>query len=135
MALFDWKESYSVNIKEIDAQHLKLVELINELYRALLSNNPDDFLGEILDRLVEYAAEHFQTEEDYMRIHGYPEFEPHKKEHEAFVEKIILYHRQYKTGELVLSVAIVNFLKDWLKNHIVGSDKKYTDFLNQKGIS
>ena len=134
MALFEWQDQYSVGIKEMDAQHLKLVELINELYRLLLSNNPDAFVGEILNRLVEYAGVHFQSEEDLLQKYRYPEIEAHKKEHEAFVEKIITYHKQHKKGTLTLSVAIVNFLKDWLKNHINYSDKKYSAFLSDKGV-
>ncbi len=26
------------------------------------------------------------------------------------------------------------FLKDWLQDHIMGSDKKYAPFLNGKGV-
>ncbi|MCP5054844.1 MAG: hemerythrin family protein [bacterium] len=135
MALFDWQDSYSVNINQMDAQHLRLVEMINELYRVLLSNNPDEFLGDILHRLVEYAGVHFRDEEELMTKYDYPEFDSHSKEHQAFVEKIIGYHKEFKAGTLTLSVEIVNFLKDWLKNHIVAVDQKYSSFLNEKGIS
>lgn len=135
MALFDWQDKFSVNIKEMDHQHLRLVEMINELYRALLSNNPDEFLGEMLHRLVEYAAVHFQKEEELLEKYRFPELDSHKKEHEAFVEKIIDYHKQFKAGTLTLSVEIVNFLKSWLKDHIIGIDKKYGPFLNEKGVS
>jgi hemerythrin len=135
MALFEWQDKYSVGVKEMDSQHLKLVELINQLYRVLLSNNPDEFLGEILLRLVEYAGIHFHSEEELLQEYGYPELEAHKKEHEAYVEKIISYHKQYKKGTLTLSAGVVNFLKDWLKNHITYTDKKYSAFLNEKGVS
>ena len=119
----------------MDQQHLRLVEMINELYRILLSNNPDEFLGITLHRLVEYAGIHFEKEETLLEKYRFPEIESHKKEHEAFVKKIITYHKQYKAGTLKLSVEIVNFLKDWLTDHIIGKDKKYGHFLNEKGVS
>ena len=135
MALFDWQDSFSVNVKEMDRQHHRLVEMINELYRALLSNDPNEFLGKALHQLVEYAGVHFQKEEELLEKYHFPELDSHKKEHEAFVEKIIDYHKKYKTGSLTLSVEMVNFLKSWLKDHIIGNDKRYGPFLNEKGVS
>jgi hemerythrin len=35
MALFDWKETYSVGVKEIDNQHKMLVGTLNELFEAM----------------------------------------------------------------------------------------------------
>lgn len=29
---------------------------------------------------------------------------------------------------------LMTFLKDWLNNHILGTDKKYVAFLNSKGV-
>ncbi len=135
MALFEWNDSYSVNVKKIDLEHLKLVEMINDLYRALLSSEPPDILDNILNRMVEYAAVHFENEEALMERHGYPLLGVHKKEHETFVEKLIEYLKKRKNGELTLSVAIPRFLKEWLIGHIAGSDKECARFLNQAGVN
>lgn len=134
MALFDWKDEYAVNIKAMDLQHMSLVEMINDLYRGLLSNEPEKFLGDHLDRLVEYAGVHFRDEEALMTQNNYPELGSHKQDHEAFVAQVIDYNKQSKAGTLKLSVKMVNFLKDWLKAHIMGKDKRYGAYLNEKGI-
>ena len=34
-----------------------------------------------------------------------------------------------------MTVEVMNFLKDWLSNHIQTSDKKYGPFLNSKGVA
>ncbi|NJM14282.1 MAG: hypothetical protein HC896_01855 [Bacteroidales bacterium] len=36
MSLITWNEKYSVGIKEIDNQHVNLVNIINELHDAML---------------------------------------------------------------------------------------------------
>jgi len=35
----------------------------------------------------------------------------------------------------VVNVDLLNFLKSWLQNHILGTDKKYAPFLNGKGVA
>jgi len=33
-----------------------------------------------------------------------------------------------------MSVEVMEFLKDWLEKHILGTDRKYGPFLNDKGV-
>jgi len=134
MALFDWKESYSVNIKEIDNQHKMLVSTLNELYEAMRTRQAKEIIDGILKSMSDYAGFHFSTEEALLKKHFYPEFTQHKKEHEAFVKKVSDFIEKHKAGSLMLSMEVMNFLKDWLKSHIMGVDKKYSPFLNQKGV-
>lgn len=134
MALFDWNDRYSINIKSMDEQHIKIVEMINDLYRALLSSKPRDVLGETLDRMIDYAVEHFQDEEELMKSHEYPWLNSHRAEHEAFVEKVLDYRKQFDAGALTLSTEITKFLKDWLVSHIMGDDRKYGLHMNKRGV-
>ncbi len=135
MALFDWKESYSVNIKDVDNQHKILIRSLNELYEAMLTRKAKNVIDGILKSLSDYADFHFAFEENLMQKYKFPGFSQHKKEHEAFVTKVSEFIQKHKDGHLMLSMEVMNFLKDWLKNHIQGVDKKYSPFLNGKGVA
>ena len=58
----------------------------------------------------------------------------HKAKHSAFVEKVYDFKEEYEAGKLSLTLDVMNFLKDWLKGHIQGEDKKYGPFFNEKGL-
>ncbi len=134
MGIIKWEDKMSVKVKEIDEQHKKLVNMINELHEAMLERKSKEALGKIIDGLIEYTDIHFKTEEKYFDKFGYPEADAHKKEHRDFVKKVVDFKKGYDEGKLLLSLDVMNFLKDWLVNHIMGSDQKYSDFFNQHGL-
>ncbi len=134
MAFFDWKEEYSVNIREIDIQHQKLVEMLNSLYEALKKGEGIDALGATLSDLISYTKTHFATEESLMKAHGYPDYVTHKDKHERMTGKVLDYAKKYEAGEIRSPIEISTFLKDWLKKHIMQTDMRYSDFLNGKGV-
>ena len=134
MALVIWKELYSVNITEIDNQHKKLIELINNLHAAIITGKGKEVLSQILSDLVDYTLTHFATEEKYFDQFDYPESEIHKKQHIDIVEQVAALTKKYELGEKVLTIDVMNFLRDWLQNHIIDSDKKFGPYLNNKGV-
>lgn len=134
MSLFDWKDEYSVGIAELDGQHKKLVDALNRLFSAMRDGGARDVSGSILSELVQYAKTHFTYEEDLMTLYNYPGFADQKKAHEVFIQKIGKFLEKYRQGKFMLSLEIMNFMKEWLREHIVGSDKQYTDFFRQKGV-
>ena len=134
MALIKWKDQYSVGITKIDNEHMKLVDLINKLHESMRDQKTNEVLGSIISELVDYTKFHFSTEENYFAMYNYPETESHKKAHRAFVNKISDFEKGFKTGKLMLSMEIINFLKEWLVKHIQVTDKSYSDFLIAKGL-
>ncbi len=94
-----------------------------------------DVLGKTLSDLVDYTAYHFTQEEELFKTYAYPDYLPHKKEHDALKSQAVDLREQFTRGELFLSNKTVLFLKNWLNGHILGSDKKYGPFLNAKGVS
>ena len=134
MALINWYDSFRVNVKEIDQQHQKLVSMINELNDAMMQGKGKDVMGKIVNGLFSYTATHFKTEEKYFDQFRYPETDSHKKEHIAFVQKVSGFKDGYEKGKLGLSIEVMNFLSDWLKNHIKATDMKYSQFFNEKGL-
>lgn len=134
MALIEWNDDYSVNVKEIDQQHQKLIGMINDLHDAMSEGKGKTVLSDILNRMIQYTKEHFSTEENYFAKWNYPESGQHKNEHEKFVAKVTDFKEGVDSGRLFITVEVLQFLSDWLKNHINKTDKQYSDFFNEHGL-
>jgi len=89
----------------------------------------------VIDELIDYCYYHFSTEEEYMLEYAYPGYDKHKKNHGRFVNRIQTFHRDFEEGKAVLSMEIMHFLRNWWKEHILGTDKKLAPFLNEKGLT
>ena len=134
MKLIEWSSDLSVNVEKIDSQHLNLVNMINDLNEAMLNKTGPAEVEKIIQSLIEYTEYHFKTEEDLFEEYSYAESGTHIKEHKAFVEKVLGFQKDLKESKMGLSVFVMDFLSSWLKNHIKGTDKKYTEFFNSKGL-
>jgi hemerythrin len=125
MALFTWSSEYNLNIPQIDAQHQGLVRLINSLHDAMGRGEGRVALAKILADLVNYTVVHFRDEEKYMQSIGYPGLAAHHTQHQAFVAKVSAFQADFEAGKLTLTLQVMNFLKDWLRVHILDSDQKF----------
>lgn len=134
MELITWSDKYSVNIGSIDKQHKKLVDIINRLHKAMLDKKTKDEMGIILNELIDYTVEHFGYEEELFTKYSYPGTLLHKKEHKDLVGKVSDFKNEFTAGKGAVSMKLLSFLKDWLINHINGTDQKYSDFLIEKGV-
>ncbi len=134
MAFIEWDDNLSVYIVEIDRQHKKLIAMINELHDAMRHRQSKLVLSQIIEGLIGYAGTHFRTEERYFERYGYPEEIPHKQEHAAFTLKVAEFKHNYDAGKFGLSMDLLDFLSDWLQNHIKVVDRKYALFFNEKGL-
>lgn len=128
MAFFDWDEKYRIGVESIDAQHQYLFELIGNFYEAVRSKELDRAMTETLQGLVEYAHYHFATEEEYMVEHDYPFYKQHRAQHHDFVQKVTDFVTRYQDGKLLIPLELANFLKNWLSEHILGSDKRIGEY-------
>lgn len=135
MAFFNWDKKYSVNINDLDNQHKGLIAMVNELYEAMQARKGKDALEKILCALINYTKFHFSLEEKLMKEHQYPELENHKKEHDSLTATVLQLKEQYEKGDITITIKAGNFLKDWLQKHIIGTDKKYSSYLNARGVA
>jgi hemerythrin-like metal-binding protein len=132
--LFAWSDTYSVQIGIIDMQHKNLVNLVNELHQAMGVGQGKEQAGKILSNLIRYTQVHFKTEENLMESHKYPEYTSHKSEHDRLTKTVLDFQDKFQRNQVGLTVELMDFLKLWLTRHILGSDQKYTPFLNAKGV-
>lgn len=133
--LITWSDRYSVGISRIDAQHQRLVDLINDLHAATLAGEGNSALDKILDGLAGYVVSHFATEEALMKKFAYPGYDQHKAEHERLAAQVKLLLEKSRTDRTALSPEVMMFLQRWLIGHIANVDKKYSAHLNAAGVT
>jgi hemerythrin len=128
MALFNWSAQYETGIFIVDTQHKKLVDAINILHDAMKDGKGKEKAETTLDFLVDYTVQHFSAEEGLMKQKNYPDFVNHKAIHDKLVSEVKEMRTKYFAGK-ILTMQLSSFLSEWLKNHILGTDKKYVPFL------
>ncbi|HUO29699.1 MAG TPA: bacteriohemerythrin [Bryobacteraceae bacterium] len=129
-----WKDTWLVGIREVDAQHKRLVSLLNDLHEGMRQGHGREALGAVLGSLVSYTKAHFAAEERLMQQYGYGELGSHKQEHERLTATVLKYQAEFERSNVALSVEVLQFLRGWLQNHILGTDKRYAPFLQSKGV-
>ena len=123
----EWKYEHSIGIEEIDNQHRKLIDIILTIERAI-----DRQLGwrDIVYGLVDlkvFARSHFEIEEALMRIYGYKDAAKHAEEHQYFFTRLA--EIECKSIDKLAESELLKFLRDWLKNHILGEDRGYANHI------
>jgi hemerythrin-like metal-binding protein len=134
MALMTWNKSYSVSVPTIDSQHKILFDIINELHTAMMNGQARSLTGSILHRLADYTQTHFAAEEAKMAAAKYPGLAEHKVKHRDLVKQVEEYVLRYDKGEITLNLELLNFLRDWLTNHIQKVDMEYSSCMLQNGV-
>jgi hemerythrin len=129
MPLIQWTDRLSVGVKKFDEQHKQLVAMINELQDAMLAAKGKGAASKILLKLTDYVAVHFREEERAMDDAGYPAVAEHKLEHRKLAAEVQQYVKRAQAKDLMVTVGLMNFLRDWLINHIQKTDMQYSGVL------
>lgn len=139
MQKYVWTEKYSVGVAEIDEQHQHFFAIANEIIDIVeASEIPVSELLFKLTNLCNYAVYHLLTEENIFKRYNYPEAEIHIDAHNNYREKMRKFMAEAETkgaDTKVLGLQIAQFAGDWLSQHILVMDQKYTSFMHEKGIS
>ena len=132
MPLLEWNASLSVEVAAMDAEHRQLIALVNELNDAMKAGKAKDELDRVFDELARYTRNHFASEEHWMAQAGYPHLDKQKAEHAELLNQVVAFKQAYDAGEAMISVKLMGFLRDWVRNHIQKSDKDYGVWAKQK---
>lgn len=128
-----WDDKLSVGIDAIDEDHKKLIGLINTLQTAVMYPSGENYERQALKEVVDYTIYHFKREEELMEKYGYPDYEAHKKTHQAMIEKVNDFMDLYERNSEGAICDLTRYLKTWLIKHIAGTDQQYSSFLKEKG--
>jgi len=131
--MYKMKPEYFTGIHSIDQEHARLFELVQETHDLLDDDillDKTERLTDLLSELIDYTRTHFSHEEAYMESIHYPHLEAHAAQHRQFESSLLKvdldsladdYSSQNETVENLL-----NFLVNWLINHILKVDMLYT---------
>ena len=121
------KEEYKIGVELIDEQHKKLFELADKAYLLLkddFSLDKYDKIVHILEELKDYTIFHFKSEEEYMESINYKRLFTQKIEHEKFIKVLEdINYRDIDEKQDESLVKMLNFLNEWLTEHILRNDK------------
>ncbi len=135
MALVAWNDSLSIGVAEIDAQHKRLLGLVNEAADAVAAGSGHDIAGAALRSLCDYAVEHFASEEALMDPDTYPEYDTHMAQHMDGTTKALDFLQAFSAGEEVNMEQFVAFLADWVHVHIMEVDQTLGRHLKARGVA
>jgi hemerythrin-like metal-binding protein len=133
MALMTWGSMLQLGYADIDAQHERLVELVNQLDDAMRAGHGRDVVGGVLNELIRYTVYHFAFEEKLMDQYGVGSAAVHKAEHKKLVADVGAFKSKFDSGSAVVTTELMTFLRNWLSGHILKTDKTLARELSAKG--
>jgi len=132
--MIKWGDKYSVDISMIDEEHKKLIGILNKAVFAKEHNDNPEEIKEVLGEMVEYSHKHFSTEEACMIKFNFPEYQSHRNEHLDFTDKTIASNNKLVRGYYQIANELLEYLKQWLANHIQVTDRQYIDCFKKNGL-
>jgi hemerythrin len=130
-----WTDNLSVGVKYFDEDHKQLIRFINELHAAIQDVDAEGKIAEeeiefALHRLENYFQYHCIQEEVFMDKIAYPEIDEHRECHKNFLRQVESMSESFRGSRNPQHAAeLMQFIYDWLTNHINVVDRKYGDYL------
>lgn len=140
----EWVDDLQFGDYSLDNHTKEFLRLANRFIDANNIGNGEDYIDTTLNALTEYSHKHFPSQEDLMNNIHYPSIDEHIAEHRSFnlsVAKLLKRRLLLKRTDIpederddldieaVLADA-ANFIVDWYHRHLLGTDKRLSDYYN-----
>jgi hemerythrin len=132
--VLEWSGSLSVSVRQIDEQHKKLVEAINELNSKLRAGSSQEELKKIVEEIVYLASDNMRLEEEMMQEFHFSGFKAHLLRHAGVATKLHELKALSEQAGFVLTPEIPTVLMNCLNSHIRAVDSRYSACFNCNGI-
>jgi hemerythrin len=129
VTLLEWTPEFAVHVPEIDREHQFLFGIVNHLHEAMLAGQGAETLGTFLAELAKYTIYHFANEEKTMVAAHYPEMLAHVEQHEGLRRRVSEVKVRFERGEIALTIELMLFLSDWLRNHVTVTDRRLGNYI------
>jgi hemerythrin-like metal-binding protein len=64
----------------------------------------------------------------------YPRLIEHQSKHRDLIKQVGEFVARFERGEATVNLDLMNFLRNWLVNHIQKVDREYGPWLNEHGV-
>jgi hemerythrin-like metal-binding protein len=135
MDFIEWDDSFLTGFHEIDVQHRYLVRVINGVYDQYVTNREVKGFDDSIAELEKYALYHFRAEEQMMRASEFLYSQKHILEHQNFFLKVKFFKDRVQIEDTEVVIELINFLKEWLLNHVNGADRLYIETFRNFGFT
>jgi hemerythrin-like metal-binding protein len=132
MAFFEWADDLVIDKGPIDADHLQLVDLVNELHSATTQGLGHTVVEEIMERLLAYTRQHFYREEQIMSSVHFPRLREHQGAHKKIIDQLDALKSKHEGGSVTVASQLSTVLRDWLSVHIRRADKELLVYLKKE---
>ena len=132
MSVIEWSNTYVLGIEQIDEHHRHLIDLLDTTYNVFVSHGQKVEVGKVLEALIDYAIYHFAAEERLMAQCDYSRAADHLEQHEDFVKRVKTQQREFHDGRGTLSLELIVFIKEWLLDHILETDRHLANAIKAK---
>lgn len=125
-------EQNKIHIQELELQHEYLFSLMLKLEKSIINNQANEAIAGILEELEKYTQYHFVAENNYAKQFGAQLTDQHQDEHKQFTVMVNEIKQTMDESHLKSSLVMLDFLRNWLREHIKKTDEQCWQDVQQK---
>lgn len=122
-------EDLGVGHETIDLEHRVQVGLVDAIAEAVEQGRGETFVSGLVEKLHDFTNTHFLSEQLLMRLHSFPGYEAHVREHDRLIEQLGELRRKIESGETAPTLETLATLRRWLLGHIRTDDVVLGEYL------
>jgi hemerythrin-like metal-binding protein len=130
----EWTREYTVHDAAIDHEHQILYDMVDRYHEAMLGGQGKKVVGKFLTELTKFTLNHFSNEEKLMAATNYPKIKEHILQHDRIRRMSTEVQERIKHGETAITIELLQFLSNWLKNHTMVTDRQMGDYVQVEQI-
>ena len=126
-----WNPEWDTGFPNLDEQHQRLLAEFNDFLDAIHNGFHREHIANLLEFLVDFLEEHFEEEEIHMLATHYPRYLEHKAFHDGMRSRVKSLMDTSRKDPEAVAAGVVDFVMDWMENHIRVEDKQMAKHLIQ----
>lgn len=123
-AQIPWSETFVTGIADVDAEHVAIVVMANDLLRLLHEDHDRRQVLEQLNQIERITAEHFISEEAAISELQPARLADHRLQHEAIVKRLAFLKARFRAGALPLESFVQFVVFEVCGQHMAIDDRK-----------